>query len=56
MAISIRPTPVLEGTEAKDFLRKVEAKKSERIDFREQKAKAERILAKSFKHKGENRS
>ena len=56
MAISIRPTPILEGTEAKDFLRKVEAKKSEKIDFTQQKAKAERILAKSVKHKRENRS
>ena len=47
MAITIRPTPVLSGTNAERFLEKIEKNKSKRVDFSAEVEKSKKILAKS---------
>ncbi len=49
MAITIRPTPHLKNEQAIQFLEKVKAEQSHKIEFSAQKKKAIRILEKAKK-------
>lgn len=47
MAIEIRPTPTLNGTDADDFVQKLSKTTPKSIDYTEQISKATKILAKA---------